>query len=99
MYIESSTPRRRGQKARLIGAHFPQVSGKCLQFFYHMHGIGMGALNVYFKKHGSLGRPVWTRSGNQDTEWLPGEINLNSDVPFDVSEMKLREHFFLTFRN
>ena len=51
MFIEASTPRRLGDKARLISQMFKNVptQGKCVKFWYHMYGSDIGTLNVLWK--------------------------------------------------
>ncbi len=48
MYIETSSPRRRGDKAILqTGNEYPADGvDKCLKFWYHMYGRTMGRLIV-----------------------------------------------------
>jgi len=47
-YIGSNSIYVNGQKARLVSEWFEPTSGpgRCLTFYYHMHGNGMGVLNV-----------------------------------------------------
>ena len=47
MYIETSYPRKQGQKARLLSPSYTDNSDICVQFWYHMYGDGIGTLNVY----------------------------------------------------
>ena len=49
MYIEASSPRRSGDKARLLSPRYTDRQDMCVQFYYHMYGSGIGALNVYAK--------------------------------------------------
>lgn len=84
MYIETSQPRKPGDKARLISPTYKATSGRCLQFYYYMTGRSMGSLNIYMRKNGKLGQPVWSRSGNQPDRWWIGQATLNSDVDFEV---------------
>ena len=48
MYIEA-TGRSRGDKAQLLSPRYPRTTGRCLQFWYHMHGADIGTLTVYKK--------------------------------------------------
>ena len=99
MFVEASAPRKRGDKARLIGPHFPPTTGKCLRFFYHMYGSGTGTLAVYLRHYNMLGRAAWKQSGNQGNTWLPAQVNLNSNSPFDVCVFKniLLFHYYYYF--
>lgn len=67
-----------GEKAKLISRTFPTTGGRCLTFWYHMYGSGMGELNVYIKPvTGSL-RNVWSLSGDQGNEWKMAQVTLVS---------------------
>ncbi|KAH3887658.1 hypothetical protein DPMN_011676 [Dreissena polymorpha] len=63
MYIETSAPQTRGQKAQLLS---PIYSGtnqpSCLKFWYSMFGQSMGTLNVYTIIGGTYTQ-VWNKSG------------------------------------
>lgn len=77
IYLEASSPRRSGDKTRLISKSFSQYSGDghCFGFFYHMYGSSIGTLNIYVK---SAGREqlVWTLSGSKGNKWLNGQVNV-----------------------
>ena len=47
MFIETSSPRRQNDKARLMSPSYTDNSDICVQFWYHMYGNGVGTLNVY----------------------------------------------------
>lgn len=51
MFIEASAPRRVGDKAIFRSENFERTTGtgRCLRFWYHMAGSGMGTLNVYIR--------------------------------------------------
>lgn len=80
MYIETSSPRKPGDYARLESPTYSVTdgNGKCLVFWYHMYGSGIGRLNVYIKRGNSLGSRVWTASGNHGNRWLRGMITVQS---------------------
>ena len=44
MYIETSAPRVKGDKAWLLSQSFNSFSrhGRCMSFWYHMYGAGIG---------------------------------------------------------
>ena len=48
MYIEASSPRHNGDKARLVSKTYPATNNQCLSFRYHMYGISIGTLKVIF---------------------------------------------------
>lgn len=78
MYIETSAPRRPGDKARLIS---PPINGnfaQCVSFYYHMYGPHVKALNVYLATgaNATLGSPDWTRVGTQANAWVLGQLQI-----------------------
>lgn len=84
MYIESSRPRLPGNKARLLTPKYPATNGKCLTFYYHMYGNGIGTLNIRMFQQGQFVPPIWTRSGNQGNIWRIGQVNLVTASTFQV---------------
>lgn len=86
-YIETSAPRRRGQKAQLLSASQAPtgISGKCFKFWYHMYGRTVGTLNVYVSKNVSSSNLIWTLSGNQGNQWKPAQLSVTSTQSFNVS--------------
>ena len=87
-FIETSVPRHRGDKARLVS---PQVSGsaKCLTFWYLMYGDHVADLNVYTRTGPSLGRPIFTRSKTQGRSWVQANVDVTSNVPFQVITLEM----------
>ena len=77
MYIEASSPRKPGQKAKLSVAISPNGDTSCLLFYYHMFGDSTGTLTVF-----SGDREVLQISGNQGNRWKRERANvfLNSSV-------------------
>ena len=47
MYIETSSPRRQGDNAKLQMSVSGNGAAACLVFYYHMYGGTIGTLNVY----------------------------------------------------
>lgn len=86
MYIETSYPRKQGDKARLISPTYPAVKGgQCFQFWYHMYGQDIGTLNVYVKSpSGKPGVPVWLRSGDRGNIWKIAQVAVTSSSNFQV---------------
>ena len=63
MYIEASYAHH-NDTARLISPVYkPTPQPHCLEFWYHMHGIGIGALRVYLQQDGLRGLPKLTLEG------------------------------------
>ena len=71
MYIETSFPRRPGDKAKLILTVPNNRETSCLSFYYHMYGATVGTLNVY-----SGNSKVFTISGHQSNNWIMVERNI-----------------------
>ncbi|XP_019616525.1 PREDICTED: MAM and LDL-receptor class A domain-containing protein 1-like [Branchiostoma belcheri] len=85
MYLETSVPGNQGDAARLVSSPFPANSAPyCLRFYYHMFGDSTGTLNVYIRKQGILGTPVWTVSGNQGNAWQFGHAQMDGSSSFNV---------------
>nr|XP_026692074.1 uncharacterized protein LOC104266090 isoform X2 [Ciona intestinalis] len=85
MFIEASRPRRTGHVARLISPLMEATDGKCLEFFYHMFGVGTGDLNVLFEPlDGSASTKIWEESGNHGNQWKRGRATIRGDSPFRV---------------
>ena len=74
MFIETSSPRSYGNKAKLLFS--PTRSGilnfSCLKFYYHMYGTSINRLNVF---NGNSN--VFRKSGQQGNRWLYAEVTLN----------------------
>lgn len=87
IFIETSSPRVPGDKARLKSAVFsPTTTGMCvMRFFYHMHGTDINALNIYIEKFERGPRMlIWNLTGSQPDEWRRGSVSLNSNTPFRI---------------
>ena len=65
MYAETSAPRRTGDKTRLESSQIAAnpTSPMCVSFWYSMYGRQMGNLNLYIRRKGVIGSPVWSRHG------------------------------------
>lgn len=84
LYIESSSPRTQGDKARVISSpysHDPTDGNgyECVTFYYHMFGSTMGSLFLY-KTNGldadgeALGDPIWKLKGDQGNYWHVAQV-------------------------
>merc|ERR1712183_179474 len=47
IYLETSSPRKKGDVARLISPTVSKRGTYCLSFWHHMHGVGVEQMNVY----------------------------------------------------
>ena len=71
MYIETSSPRRPGDKAKLVFSIPNNGKMSCLSFYYHMYGTSVGTLNVY-----NGNSKVFNVSGQQSNDWIMVERNI-----------------------
>ena len=111
MYIETSSPRKSGDKARFVSERFPGIpasSNYCLRFWYHMYGSSIGTLNVLIKnKAGNIStaeKIVWSLSGNMGQGWKSASVPIQSTTGFQVKIRELSLCLFAlttgtTFRN
>ena len=76
LYAETSGILK-GDQAQLVSRTFPATNGRCMTFWYHMYGSGMGDLNVYVNIN-STKHKVWTMSGDQGDEWKMARVTLVS---------------------
>ncbi|CAH1231916.1 MALRD1 [Branchiostoma lanceolatum] len=94
MYLETSTGSP-GEVARLVSAPLPASSTPyCLRFYFHMFGTSIGTLNVYIRKQGILGTPVWTLTGNQGNVWTFAHAQLDGRNSFNVIFEAVRGNSF-----
>ncbi|XP_078695032.1 scavenger receptor cysteine-rich type 1 protein M130-like isoform X2 [Branchiostoma floridae x Branchiostoma belcheri] len=95
LYIEASSPRQRGDIARLWSPVFDAYGTHCLQFAYHVYGDSIGALRVLvgndlvFMRNTSQGN-MWHDTKidvtmNQDQIIFEGEVGIGwrGDVAID----------------
>lgn len=74
LYIEASG-RLVNDTARIISPLYKSslTESGCFSFWYHMFGIWIGSLNVYFKQEDTEKRDlIFTKSGNQGNRWFHG---------------------------
>lgn len=91
VYIESSAPRKPGDKARLISPQITSTSPMCMSFYYHMYGQHIGTLNVYLKTGNTLPRSaVWSKSLNQGNKWILGQTTIQATQPYNVGSFKMK---------
>ena len=84
IYIETSSPRKLGDTARLES---PWMWGpQCMTFFYHMYGATMSCVVIYinFQAKNRL-KPVWLRFRDQGNHWIQGKISINETSSYQVS--------------
>lgn len=71
MFIETSYPKKRGDRARFESEIFPPTpsNGRCMSFWYHMKGGHIGTLNVYMRIYGQSETKLWGMSLDQGDRW------------------------------
>jgi len=88
MYIETSAPRKQGDKARLLSEDFsPTTSrGRCVTFWYHMYGNTIGTLRLLVKiGPGNQSETViWELSGNFGDQWYSAQAPVSSAKMYQV---------------
>ena len=85
--LESSSPQRPGQKARLLSVFEQPEKGRCLEFWYHMYGKDVGQLNVYTSTNASAAGAMtllWSRGANVGDVWRKAHVSTESTEPFRV---------------
>ena len=70
-YIETSSPRKQGDDAKLV--YRPNLGNResCISFYYHMKGKGIGELNV--KVNGKI---IFKKNGQQGVDWKKAQIKV-----------------------
>ncbi|XP_033751994.1 MAM and LDL-receptor class A domain-containing protein 1-like [Pecten maximus] len=84
MFIEASSPRRNGDKARLVSPPITGHGQMCLNFWYHMFGANINSLSVYLLRSASLGTAVWTKQGTQGNAWKQAQVPVTVQGQFSV---------------
>ena len=84
MYVESSFPRMKGDKARLE-SRLTVTTRNCLTFWYQMYGETTGRLNVYLRSHGNGAETlIWRLAGSHGNVWKKGEIPIRETYAYQV---------------
>lgn len=84
LYIESSFPRVKGDKARLE-SRLTVSTRNCFTFWYHMHGETTGRLNVYLRSHGNDAETlIWRLAGSHGNVWKKVEIPMRQIYAYQV---------------
>ncbi|XP_063988700.1 MAM and LDL-receptor class A domain-containing protein 2-like [Diachasmimorpha longicaudata] len=79
LYIEASG-RLLNDSARIISPLYNAslTNSGCFSFWYHMYGVNIGALRIYFKLESDPDNPelMFEKHHNQGNKWLHGIFNL-----------------------
>ena len=73
MYIETSSPRVKGDNAKLNSPLLTFSGDMCLKFFYHMYGAAVDTLNVTINGTNT----VFSASGNKGNNWTEAAITIS----------------------
>jgi hypothetical protein len=84
-YIETSYPRRNGDRAvlRACGVQMPAF----MVFDYHMYGGTMGKLAIV-----QNGKEVWSKTGNQGNAWKNAVVDLKGTGCVDIVGIRGRSY-------
>ena len=76
MFIDSSKPNRKGQKARIQSVTNSKSNNSvhCLRFAYYMYGDNVGSLNIYLGTFGS--QPSNSITGSKGNQWNRYQLDL-----------------------
>ncbi|XP_013772489.1 MAM and LDL-receptor class A domain-containing protein 1-like isoform X1 [Limulus polyphemus] len=90
IYTETSTPRIKGEKARLMTPWIAQTeTGFCLKFWYHMYGSSVGSLRVFIQlieENGAVEETKYfDKTGNHGDFWLETALN----IPISNTEIRV----------
>lgn len=79
LYIETSSPRRYGDKARIETPYIGGSGQRCLSFYYHMYGDSVGMLKVKQRSLlTGLEMILWEASGNHGNSWHQHHITFSA---------------------
>ncbi|KAK1172074.1 MAM and LDL-receptor class A domain-containing protein 2-like isoform X2 [Acipenser oxyrinchus oxyrinchus] len=88
LYLKNSNQHRPGQIARISTPEYSAGSDRCLQFWYHMYGAGIGTLNVYKHDVSTANQSVlFSQQGNQGVLWRFAQASLyqSDSSPFRIT--------------
>ncbi|XP_033638977.1 MAM and LDL-receptor class A domain-containing protein 1-like [Asterias rubens] len=84
IYLETSYPNYKGDKARILAPGQNPTEGRCLQFWYHMYGPNVDRLNVYLRDDQNKDNLIFTKYGSQGNQWIRGQKEIKSDTLWSV---------------
>ncbi|XP_077864149.1 MAM and LDL-receptor class A domain-containing protein 1-like [Saccoglossus kowalevskii] len=85
-YIETSKPRRAGDRAHLLSPVYPGGTSECLEFWYHMSGEDIGSLRVFTQDVASKEQvgEQWEKSTHQGSIWRYAHYSAYSDEDYRI---------------
>lgn len=80
IYLEADRFSQAGQSFRLVSRPFCAPGAVCVEFAYHMHGLGEGTkLKLLLgSPAGNSPTSLWQRVGSQRPDWLNASITIPS---------------------
>ena len=84
MYIETSSPRVEGDKAKLHSPKLQFNGYMCLKFYYHMYGSDIESLNVIIN-----GNTVFSACKEKGNKWLLAAIDVSLLGNYEVREIMM----------
>ncbi|XP_006817542.2 MAM and LDL-receptor class A domain-containing protein 1-like [Saccoglossus kowalevskii] len=92
MYIEASSPRLFGDRARLLTPTYdPTFSTLCVGFWYHMYGYDINALSVKLLEFPSppndtsITSLLWVQVGEVGNSWVYHEVSFYAGEYFQIA--------------
>lgn len=92
-YIETSSPRKSGDRAILVSPKYTTTSPQCFTFWYHMFGPSIGRLVVHQRDYGaSFVKELWIHSGDHGDKWRLGRatVQSNGNQPYSIELVAYR---------
>ena len=85
MYLEASDPSKQGDVALLSSPEFTVTDPKCVQFYYHMYGDGVGALHVgLVEPNSGVTVNLWSTVGEAGDDWKEGYLEIAQAGTFRI---------------
>ncbi|XP_067933319.1 MAM and LDL-receptor class A domain-containing protein 1-like [Watersipora subatra] len=80
LYIETSSPRKRNDRATL-NYQFPKpISTGCFSMYHHMYGSNVGTLQVTGRDATGKLATLWRKSRTQGNKWLKMSISITKNI-------------------
>lgn len=90
LFTEMSFPRFPGDKAILrTTVPLPEKAG-CLSFAYNMFGRNVNKLSLFLEDSASNKTELWSKTGNQGSDWLRGDISVPATNGLNLSFEAIR---------
>ena len=77
IYLETSSPVKMNDTARLQSPLITGSTRKCFEFWYHMHGPDINRLDIIIIDSSNVETTIWSRERSQGNLWRLGKVNLN----------------------